>query len=91
MRDRAPLPEFDLSGPVVRLDRPDGAATGRVTVIGIVDDRQVRIGVDLSDPEYHNAVCAHDEGKTISISGTLVREGRGYILRNPADITVEQE
>jgi len=91
MRHRAPLHQFDLAGPVVRLDRTDGAATGRVTVVGIVDDRQVRVTVDLGDPAYHDAVRAHDECKTLSLSGTLVREGRGYILRNPEGVTVAQE
>lgn len=91
MRERAPLPEFDLTGPVVRLERADGAATGRVTIVGIVDDRQVKIVVELTDTQYHAAVQAHDQGKTLHLSGTLAREGRGYTLRAPTDVLVEDD
>jgi hypothetical protein len=91
MRERAPLPEFELSGPVVRLDRPEGAPVGRATVVAIVDERHVRVVVELGDPHYHEAVRAHDDRKILRMSGTLLREGRGYVLRNPTDVVVEDE
>jgi hypothetical protein len=91
MRERAPVPEFELVGPVVRLERADGAPTGRVTVVGIVDERQVRVSLETGDPDYQAAVLAHAQGKTILASGTLQREGRGYVLRNPTGIMVEEE
>lgn len=91
MRDRAPLLDFDLAGPVVKLERADGAATGKVTVVGIVEDRQVRVAVEMGDPQYHAAVQAHDQGKTLRLFGTLLKEGRSYTLRNPTHIAVEDE
>lgn len=91
MRERAPLPEFELVGPVVRLERADGAPTGRVTIVGIVDERQVRVSMETGDPDYQTAVQAHAQGKTVVTSGTLQREGRGYVLRNQTGIVVEEE
>lgn len=91
MRERAPLTDFDLAGPVVKLERADGAAVGKVTVVGIVDDRQAKVTIDLTDPDYHAALRAHDQGKTLRLSGTLAREGRGYVLRHPTDLVVEDE
>lgn len=91
MRDRAPLPEFDLAGPVIKLERPEGAATGKVTVVGLLDDRQVRVALELGDPEYRAAIQAHQHGKTLRTFGTLIKEGRGYVLRNPSEIAIEDE
>jgi hypothetical protein len=91
MRERAPLPDFELSGPVLRLERAEGAVTGKVTIVGIVDDRQVRVAVELTDPEYQTAVQAHAQGRTVALSGSLQREGRGYLLRKATGIVVEAE
>lgn len=60
LRQRTPITEFELIGPVLRLERADGAATGMVTVIGMLDGRPIRIAAELDDPDYHNAVQAHD-------------------------------
>lgn len=91
MRDRAPLPEFDLAGPVVKLERAENAPTGKVTIVGIVDDRQAKVVVQISEPDYPIAVQAHGEGRTLRMSGTLVKEGRGYLLRHPTDIAIADE
>lgn len=91
MREREPFPEFELHGPVVKLERQDGSATGKVTVVGIVDDRPVRITVELDDTAYHRALQAHAQGQTVKAVGTLVKEGRGFVLKNPSHLTVEPE
>ena len=91
MREREPILDFDLRGPVVKLERQEGAATGKVTVVGIVDDRQVRVTVELQDEGYHQALQAHDLGKTLRVSGTLIKEGRGFLLRGTRDLAVEDE
>jgi hypothetical protein len=91
MRDREPLPEFELSGPVVKLERAEGAPTGRVTVYGLLEDRQVRVVVELEDPPYQQAVLAHGSGRTVRVTGTLAREGRGYVLKSPSHPVIEEE
>jgi hypothetical protein len=91
MRERAPLPEFELAGPIVKLEREEGAPLGKVKVIGILDDRQVGVWLELEDARYHEAVQAHDQGKTLRVFGTLTREGRSFVLQNPQNLTAEQE
>lgn len=82
MQERSPIKDFELEGVVVKLDRPPGQETGRVTVLGLVDGRPKRVTLSLGDPFYHWALDAHDRERTLHCVGTLVREGRGYQLQN---------
>ncbi|MGL4550285.1 MAG: hypothetical protein ACRC33_03775 [Gemmataceae bacterium] len=91
MREREPLPEFELWGPVVKLERGEGAEAGRATVMGLVEGRQVRVAVDLPEPLYGVAVEAHKAGQAVRTSGTLQKEGRGYVLKKPGALTVDEE
>jgi len=91
MRELSPFPDFEVNGPVVRLNREEGAPTGKATVVGIVDERQARVSIDLGESDYHKAVQAHDLGKSLQLFGTLVKEGRGYVLRNPSNLNVLEE
>ncbi|MEI6387363.1 MAG: hypothetical protein WCQ50_12050 [Spirochaetota bacterium] len=91
MRDRAPMPDFELRGAVVKLERGEGAPTGKVTVAQYGDEGPRRVMLELGDSEYHKAVQAHDQGKTFRAFGTLKKEGRGYILENPRDLGSQDE
>ncbi len=91
MREREPLPDFDLRGPVVKLERAEGAAIGRITIMGLVDDRQARVTVELPEKDYNHAIRAHKEGMTVQLSGVLVKEGHGLVMRNPSEVAVEKE
>ena len=90
-RETAPREDFLASGPVVRLDRPEGALSGRVTVVGVVDDQTRRISFDLDLVDYELAVTAHREERSASCIGTLVREGRLFLLRNPRAFALAHE
>lgn len=91
MRERAPVTDFELHGAVVKLDRPEGAMAGKVTVIGFLDDRQVRVTMELPDASYSLAVQAHGQGDRLRVLGTLAKEGRSYMLRDARDVAVEEE
>jgi hypothetical protein len=91
MREREPLTDFDLRGAVVKLERAEGATTGRVTVIGLLDGRQARVTVELPDTQYTLAVQAHAQGQTIQTTGTLLKEGRGLVLKEPGRIHIAEE
>jgi hypothetical protein len=91
LRERAPVEGFDLEGPVVKLERADGAPMGYVTVYALVENEAKRVRVELQEAEYTQAVNAHRDGNDIRCSGRLVREGRGYHLKNPADFAVRVE
>ncbi|PQO46166.1 hypothetical protein [Blastopirellula marina] len=86
MKERAPVKDFELFGQVVKLDREPGQPIGRVTVVGNVDDRQRRVSLELPETEYHKAVKAHDDQLDFRCMGTLVREGRAHVLREPFDV-----
>ncbi len=91
LRERAPVTDFELRGAVIKLVRPEGAPRGKVTVVGILDDRQVRVTAELDELPYHLAVTAHDLGKTLRILGTLAKEGRSYVLQGGRDVAIDEE
>ncbi|MBN9119976.1 MAG: hypothetical protein J0I06_12575 [Planctomycetes bacterium] len=91
MKERAPMSDFRIEGPVVKLDRQPDAASGKVTVFGAVENRPTRVTLELSEPQYSRAVAAHRDQLVFSCVGTLVREGRNYRLQNPRDVSVEEE
>ena len=91
MRERAPVMDFELRGPVVKLERGEGNSTGKVAVMGLVEGRQARVGVEFPDSDYQRAVQAHGQGRTVRCSGTLKREGRGYVVHDAGELTVEDD
>lgn len=91
MKERSPYEDFELEGAVVKLERTEGQISGRVTVIGSVDGKPHRVLVELSDPQYQTAANAHLRQQPFHCIGTLVRQGRGYVLREPRDATTDAE
>lgn len=89
MRERAPVEDFELEGAVVKLDRPIGSVSGKVTIIGQVHGRPKRVTLELQDAEYHLAVEAHDNEYALRCYGTLQRQGRALVLQNPREVTLE--
>lgn len=91
MKERSPYEDFELEGAVVKRERTEGQASGRVTVIGSVDGKPHRVLVELSDPHYQIAATAHLSEQPFHCVGTMVRLGRGYVLRKPRDVTTDAE
>ena len=91
LRERAPVPDFELRGAVVKLERAEGAQLGRVTVARYGDGGPRRVSLDLDDLLYRAALSAHDQGKTFRVVGTLEREGRSSVLHDPRDVRIEDE
>ena len=90
-KESAPREEFEVRGPVVRLERQENAPSGKVTVLAFVDDQPRKINFELPDEFYHLAVQAHDQQQTIVCYGILIREGRLFNLKNPRELTIESE
>jgi hypothetical protein len=91
MRAREPVEPFELRGPVVKLERAEESAVGKVTVMGLIEGRQLRVVVELESDEYSKAVIAHDRIQIVRMSGTLRREGRGLVLQEPGKLTIEED
>ena len=86
LRDRSPVEGFELKGPVTKLERTDTSGPGIVTVHALVDQTVKRVRLELTDTDYTMAVEAHGEGRDIACTGRLVREGRSFTLKNPANV-----
>lgn len=90
-RGTAPLEDFELRGVVVKLERPEGNPSGRVTVAGVVDEHLRKVLIELPSLEYDMAIEAHRLEQPVYCEGELVREGRSYVLRNPRGFRIEAE
>lgn len=90
-KESAPREDFEVKGPVVRLERPDGALTGKVTILTFIDEQPRKITIELPEEQYHITVQAHDQQQTISCKGQLTREGGRYLLKNARELEIERE
>jgi len=87
----APLEELTLQGFVTDLHREDLADRGRSrsppsSRIGF---RKVRVALEAAD--YDLAISAHRERLPVFCEGDLVREGKGYVLRNMRRFGIQRE
>lgn len=91
LRARAPQEEFELEGWVVTLSRPgeSPASGGTAVVAGLVDGHVRKVRVELAQNDYTRAGEAHLGGRRVRFLGTLVKEGRGYSLRDPHGFEID--
>jgi hypothetical protein len=82
-REIAPLEDAEIEGFVTRLDRGREAKEGDVTIEASVEGKLRRIILRLGTETYSQAVQAHDERRPVRCTGELVKEGRGYRLKDP--------
>jgi len=83
LKEQSPREEFEAIGPVIKLERPDGAPTGRVTIHCFIDDQPRKVTVELEDPDYKTAITAHKDEQIVQCFGVLIREGRSFRLKDP--------
>ncbi len=86
-----PVEEFEVRGIVFRLERPEGALLGRVTILDVSGDKSRKVNVDLMGQDYDLAIRAHQERIPVGCVGELQREGPRFTLRNPRDFRVLAE
>jgi hypothetical protein len=87
-RESAPLDDYEVVGWVKRLDRAPQAVEGEVTIVAPVDNQPRYIALRLEKESYSKAVQAHEQRLTVKCVGELVKEGRGYRLKNPRQFEV---
>jgi len=84
LRTREPIEEFEVEGPVIRLERsPVDSSGGDVFVSTLVDGRPSKVRATLAEDEYQRAIAAHGTMSDVRILGTLQREGRTLRLVSP--------
>jgi hypothetical protein len=81
LRESSPQEDFELQGPVVKLERPNGQEKGSVTILGFVDGQPRKISLLLEAQDYQVAIDAHKNKQTVSCSGTLQKVGRTFELQ----------
>lgn len=95
MRASAPEDDVTVIGAVVRLHREGKLGPGEVSIAGIVEggfnDRLRRIWLDLPEDDYSLATHAHQSGASVSVTGSLVRRGNRYFMKNPSEFAVRDE
>jgi hypothetical protein len=79
-----------LRGFVTDLHRTDSRA-GPITVSAVVEDQFRKVRIDLNPPDYDLAITAHRDRLPVTCEGDLVREGKGYVLKNPRNFSVQRE
>lgn len=88
LKDSAPADDFVLVGAITKLARESKSGPGEVSVYGSVHGKSRHVSILLCESDYSRACDAHDQGKTVMCSGTLVKEGRTYRLRGPSGFDV---
>ncbi len=84
----APRPDVEVEGMVVQISRENPTAGGTITLAAVVDGAVRRIRLELGVAEYPLAIRAHTEGTRLYCEGEPVREGRGFLLRAPRQVSL---
>ena len=92
LRERTPTPGMELEGFVVALVREtnDPGRGGTVTIATQIEGRPgtSKVRMELAAEGYRKATEAHQQGGRVKVLGTLVKEGRGWLLREPSGFDV---
>lgn len=83
-KETSPLDDVELQGFVTRLSRGPADISGEITLEGPIEGELRRVAVELSDKGvYALAVRAHGQRARVACEGDLVKQGRGFWLKNP--------
>ncbi len=83
--------DFELIGPVVRLESANPYAGGEVLVYSEVDGRWRNVLLRLEVADYDAAARAHTQAQEIRCRGRLEKEGRYFTLRNIREFGVKED
>lgn len=86
-REAIPQENYELLGPVVKLERY-GEGRGEATLLGIGEAALRHVRLTLEPPDYAMAVEAHARNQFIEVLGTLTKEGRSWMLREPRGLRI---
>jgi hypothetical protein len=92
LRESSPSPGTMVEGYVASFDREakDPTRPGEVVVIATMEDRPgtPKVHMELSPEAYAQAIIAHQTARRVRVTGTLTREGRRYVLKDPGGFGV---
>lgn len=88
LRERTPIEDFEVEGPVVKVNRPGDELSGDAVVLGAVDGRTRQIHISVGGEAWTTTMRAMAERTVLRCRGELVREGKRYFLRHARDLRV---
>jgi hypothetical protein len=91
LKRNAEQPPVELAGAVIGLRRPEGAETGRVTLVAFLDGKPKAVSLELGAQDYDIAIQAHQLQRMVTCEGILVRMGRTNILTSITSFTMVPE
>jgi hypothetical protein len=80
LKRNAEQPPVELMGAAIGLRRPEGAETGRVTLVAFLDGKPKTVAIELAAGDYDIAIQAHQQQRMVISEGVLVRLGRSSVL-----------
>jgi hypothetical protein len=90
-RARDALEDYVITGPIVKLERPEGQEQGRVTIYAPIEGVPRKVNVTLLPTEYAQATRAHEQYRSVKLVGTIAREGRSYKVTNATSFGLASE
>ncbi len=91
LRERTPIEDFELEGPVIHLSRPDAALQGTAVVFGRVNGQPRQISVELWNSDWNTASDALSGHRVFRCSGELTQRGKLFVLTNPPDEPAQRD
>ncbi|MFK4503545.1 hypothetical protein ABIF86_007836 [Bradyrhizobium japonicum] len=80
------LEGYLIEGPVVKLERFEGSDVGIVTIYARIEGIMRKVAVVFPSQSYNVAVWAHQTYRPVRVTGTVVKQGRSYMLLNPTEL-----
>jgi len=88
LRERAPIEDFQLVGPVLKIDRHGEEKRGLVQILGAVEGQPRKVAVELAADAWELAHTAIDTRVFLSCVGDLVKLGKSFTLANPRRVEI---
>ncbi|NEP58034.1 MAG: hypothetical protein F6K31_13590 [Symploca sp. SIO2G7] len=84
------VPNIQIQGTVLQIHTPNAdQLSGKIVIFGIVIDKLRKIQTELFNHDYILAIKAYQERLPIACRGDLIKEDRGFVLKNPHDLVLE--
>jgi hypothetical protein len=79
------VPNLEIQGMVIEVPSD---VTGYVTLMGVVLGKLRKLGVQLSEPDYHLAFKAYQERLPVVCTGDFIKENGDFLLKNPRNFSL---
>jgi hypothetical protein len=89
LREASPVPNSEIKGYVIHVEKWPGAEHGRVTVAATLEGYgECRVHVPVDQAQHQLAGQAHVDGRKVRLVGSLVKSGRTLELRQHSGVEV---